>query len=75
MNNINEGALIIVAHELKHLEAAWKKQMLGVVKTKGMAAEDIVDTVQEMTWVQGKLFETRLNIEHRLKQLNPKRTT
>jgi hypothetical protein len=49
-----------VAHELKHLEKAWEKQMHNVVKTKGMAAKDIVDVVQEMTQVQGRLWASRV---------------
>jgi hypothetical protein len=68
MNKPNVGALMIVAHELKHLEQAWKKQMLGVVKTKGMSAQDIVDIVQEMTAVQGRLFHMYVALEDRLKK-------
>jgi hypothetical protein len=68
MNKPNVGALMIVSHELKHLEQAWKKQMLGVVKTKGMSAQDIVDVVQEMTAVQGRLFHMYVALEDRLKK-------
>jgi hypothetical protein len=68
MTEINEGALLIVAHELKHLEKAWEKQMYNVVKTKGMAAKDIVDVVQEMTQVQGRLWGARVSIEDKLKK-------
>jgi hypothetical protein len=68
MSKPNVGALMIVAHELKHLEQAWKKQMLGVVKTKGMAAQDIVDVVQEMTVIQGRLFHMYVALEDRLKK-------
>ena len=68
MSKPNVGALMIVAHELKHLEQAWKKQMLGVVKTKGMSAQDIVDIVQEMTAVQGRLFHMYVALEDRLKK-------
>ena len=64
----NVGALMIVSHELKHLEQAWQKQMLGVVKTKGMSAQDIVDIVQEMTAVQGRLFHMHLTIDDKLKK-------
>ena len=68
MSKPNVGALMIVAHELKHLEQAWKKQMLGVVKTKGMASQDIVDVVQEMKAVQGRLFHMYVALEDRLKK-------
>lgn len=68
MTDANEGALIIVAHELKHLEKAWEKQMHNVVKTKGMAAKDIVDVVQEMTQVQGRLWASRVSIEDKLRK-------
>ena len=68
MTDVNEGALLIVAHELKHLEKAWEKQMHNVVKTKGMSAKDIVDVVQEMTQVQGRLWGARVNIEDKLKK-------
>lgn len=68
MSKANAGALIIVAHELGHLEQAWKKQMLGVVKTKGMSAQDIVDVVQEMTIIQGRLMHLHWDLTDRLKK-------
>ena len=68
MTEINEGALIIVAHQLKHLEKAWEKQMHNVVKIKGMSAKDIVDVIQEMTYVQGRLWASRVSIEDKLKK-------
>lgn len=64
----NVGALMIVSHELKHLEQAWRKQMLGVVKTKGMSAQDIVDVVQEMTIIQGRLMHLHWDLTDRLKK-------
>lgn len=68
MSKANAGALIIVAHELKHLEQAWQKQMLGVVKAKGMSAQDIVDAVQEMTVIQGRLMHLHWDLTDRLKK-------
>jgi hypothetical protein len=64
----NVGALHIVAHELKNLEQAWEKKMLDVVKTKGLAARDIVDIVQEMTVVQGRLMHLQWDLNNRLKK-------
>ena len=64
----NAGALHIVANELKNLEHAWQKQMLSVVKTKGMSARDIVDIVQEMTVVQGRLMHMHWDLKDRLKK-------
>jgi hypothetical protein len=64
----NVGALHIVAHELKTLENAWHKQMLGVVRTKGLAAKDIVDLVQEMTVIQGRLVHMHWDLNDRLKK-------
>jgi hypothetical protein len=67
MSKPNVGALMIVSHELKHLEQTWQKQMLKIVKVKGLAAQDIVDIVQEMTAVQGRLFHMHWAIDDKLK--------
>lgn len=67
MNKPNVGALMIVSHELKHLEQEWQKKMLKIVKVKGLSAQDIVDIVQEMTTVQGRLFHMHWSIDDKLK--------
>ncbi len=67
MNNTNKGALLIVVHELKHLEKAWEAQMLKIVEAKGLSGRDIVDIVQEMTIVQGRLVHMQLSINDKLK--------
>jgi hypothetical protein len=64
----NVGAITITARELKNLEQAWEKKMLDVVKTKGLAARDIVDIVQEMTVVQGRLMHLQWDLNNRLKK-------
>jgi hypothetical protein len=55
-------------HELKHLEQTWQKQMLGVVKIKGMSAPEIVGAVQEMTIVQGGLAAMCITLENEIKR-------
>jgi hypothetical protein len=64
----NVGALTITARELKNLEQAWENAMLDIVKTKGLAARDIVDIVQEMTVVQGRLMHLQWDLNNRLKK-------
>jgi hypothetical protein len=66
MDNI--GALTLTARELKNLEHAWEKKMLDLVKTKGLSAKDIVDIVQEMTVVQGRLVHMHWDLNNRLKK-------
>lgn len=64
----NVGALTVTARELKNLEQAWEKQMLSIVKTKGLSAKDIVALVQEMTVVQGKLMNMHWGLSDRIKR-------
>ena len=64
----NIGALTLTARELKNLEQAWEKKMLDLVKTKGLSARDIVDIVQEMTVVQGKLMNMHWGLTDRIKR-------
>jgi hypothetical protein len=66
MDNI--GALTLTARELKNLEQAWEKKMLDIVKTKGLSARDIVDIVQEMTVVQGRLAHMHWDLGDRVKK-------
>jgi hypothetical protein len=64
----NIGALTLTARELKNLEQAWEKKMLDIVKTKGLSARDIVDIVQEMTVVQGRLAHIHWDLGERVKK-------
>lgn len=68
MKEENLSVLSLVAHELAHLEATWEKQMHSMVKIKGISAADIVDIVQEMTIVQGRLANVRWDLNNRMKK-------
>ena len=65
MNN-NKNAMQITLQELKHLEQKWREQMRNMVKAK-LDAETTVDTIQQMTVVQGQLCKLMLELEGQLK--------
>lgn len=62
----NKVAQRVALHELKHLEQAWRKQMEGVLKM-GLSSPDTVDTIQEMTGVEGALCRLMIELEGKLK--------
>lgn len=64
--NANKNAMRITLHELKHLEQKWREQMRNMVKAK-LDAETTVDTIQQMTVVQGQLCKLMLELEGQLK--------
>ena len=59
----NKEAKRIALHQLKQLEEQWRKQMVSVAKSKHASGELIVDTIQEMTLVQGELVKCMLKLE------------
>jgi hypothetical protein len=65
MNN-NKSAMQITLQELKHLEQKWREQMRNMVKAK-LDAETTVDTIQQMTVVQGQLCKLMIELEGQLK--------
>ncbi len=64
----NVGALMVVDKELAKLEQTWTNQMLKVVGTKGLAARDLIDIVQEMTAVQGRIINIRYVMADQIKR-------
>lgn len=64
--NTNKAATQVTLHELKHLEQKWRLQMRSMVKAK-LDAETTVDTLQQMTVVQGQLCKLMLELEGQLK--------
>lgn len=65
MNN-NKAAMQLTLHELKRLEQTWREQMRKMVKAK-LDAENTIDTIQQMTVVQGQLCKLMLEFEGQLK--------
>jgi hypothetical protein len=68
MTEKNIGALMVVDKELAKLEQTWANQMLKVVGTKGLAAKDLIDIVQEMTAVQGRILGIRCVMADHIKR-------
>lgn len=59
----NKEAKRITLHQLKQLEEQWRKQMVGLTKSKHASGEMLVDIIQEMTVVQGELCKLMLKLE------------
>ena len=55
-------AQLVTLSELKKLEQTWRKQMEGVLKM-GLSSADAVESIQEMTVVQGTLCRAMVELE------------
>lgn len=58
----NKTAQLVMLSELKKLEQTWRKQMEGVLKM-GLSSADAVESIQEMTVVQGTLCRAMVELE------------
>jgi hypothetical protein len=62
----NKDAMQVALHEVKHLEQQWRGQMRNML-TAGLSADNTIDTIHYMSYVQKQLDNAILKFTEELK--------